>query len=294
MPAASPAQVAFALDRLEPQAGRLIVTGRWSGVRGLRFMRPTLIVDGRNLLATLEHKPWAPVDGAPWTAAFPWDGGPVDTERVALSVAPRVTVPLAGGELPPEAPGGALAEALDVEQGRARRLETEVAFLRERLSAVTEELGGRERHDDALRAARDAAARAEQDRDALRTALQRAEQDRDTLAAALQRAERERDQLPDVQALREARDRSAADLQAAQAAREELAAAHLEAVAARDDAVEALREAAAQRDALAVRLERALAERDAARAEPRRPAPEPVPLPAPGDEQPLGVRHVIP
>ena len=59
--------VAFELDRIE-MAGedRLEVNGRWFGVRGRRFIRPslTLVADEehRRLLADLDHKPWAADD----------------------------------------------------------------------------------------------------------------------------------------------------------------------------------------------------------------------------------------
>lgn len=106
-PAAQPTvttdEIFFDLDRFELEYGeRLILRGRWFGVRGRRFVRPTLTlsVDGERLraLADLEHKPWEAEDGASWEASFPWSrGGEVtDTE---LSVAPDITL-----ELPP--PGG--------------------------------------------------------------------------------------------------------------------------------------------------------------------------------------------
>src|SRR5436190_17157391 len=70
--------VAFELDRIE-MAGedRLEVNGRWFGVRGRRFIRPslTLVADEqqRRLLADLDHKPWAAEEGEPWMATFPFD-----------------------------------------------------------------------------------------------------------------------------------------------------------------------------------------------------------------------------
>ena len=77
--------VAFELDRIELAGGdRLEVNGRWFGVRGRRFIRPslTLVADEeqRRLLADLDHKPWAAEDGQPWQATFPYDraGRPVD------------------------------------------------------------------------------------------------------------------------------------------------------------------------------------------------------------------------
>ena len=63
-PADPLADLAFEVERFEwTSDDRLLVTGRWFGVRGRRFMRPTLHlrVDGRRrrLIAVLDHKPWA-------------------------------------------------------------------------------------------------------------------------------------------------------------------------------------------------------------------------------------------
>src|SRR4051794_10108554 len=98
--------VAFEVDRFAWTASdRIEVTGRWFGLRGHRFMRPSLIVeageDRRRLLALLEHKPWAANDGEPWIAAFAWAGDPVAMTFAELSVAPSVAVELP----PPPAPG---------------------------------------------------------------------------------------------------------------------------------------------------------------------------------------------
>lgn len=98
---APPTEVNFELERLAIEGDELVVSGFWTNVRGMRFVRPTLLSDDRRILATLEHKPWAPSDDAPWTAAFPWTGGgAVDAGSLALAVAPRVIVQLgetAGG-----------------------------------------------------------------------------------------------------------------------------------------------------------------------------------------------------
>ena len=71
--------VAFAVERFEwTSRERIELVGRWSGLRGHRFLRPTLDVqvDGerRRMLADLEHKPWAPENGQDWVAAFKWTG----------------------------------------------------------------------------------------------------------------------------------------------------------------------------------------------------------------------------
>ena len=71
----------FEVERFEWAADdRLEVEGRWFGLRGRRFVRPTLEleIDGepRRLLALMEHKPWQALDGEEWVAAFQWDGEP--------------------------------------------------------------------------------------------------------------------------------------------------------------------------------------------------------------------------
>src|SRR4051794_5972777 len=90
----------FALSRVEAVGDdRLEVEGTWSDVRGVRFVRPALVLGGgqRTLLATLDHKPWPAEDGRLWTAAFPWSGGePPDVASLELAVAPSIVVPLGG------------------------------------------------------------------------------------------------------------------------------------------------------------------------------------------------------
>jgi len=98
------AGVSFELEGLDLEGDELVVTGHWSGVRGLRFVRPMLVADDRRILATLEHKPWAPSLDRAWIAAFPWDGAEVDVRTLTLAVAPQVTVSLSGAPLDPPAP----------------------------------------------------------------------------------------------------------------------------------------------------------------------------------------------
>jgi len=99
--------VSFEVERFEwVDADRLEVTGRWYGLRGHRFVRPVLVVQAgdeqRRMLAVLEHKPWAADDGEEWTAAFPWEGSPVELTSAELAVAPSLAV-----DLPvPQVPGG--------------------------------------------------------------------------------------------------------------------------------------------------------------------------------------------
>ncbi len=94
------APASFEVERFELADDACIeVSGRWSGVRGRRFMRPTLtaVAGGREqrLLAVLDHKPWIAEEGEIWQAAFPCSTDPSTLLDVELTVAPDVTVPLA-------------------------------------------------------------------------------------------------------------------------------------------------------------------------------------------------------
>lgn len=189
------AGVTFELQQLELEGDTLIISGFWSGVRGLRFVRPTLLLDDRRILATLEHKPWAPSDDAPWIAAFPWDGDDVDADGLALAVGSNVTVSLGGTAVTLSEP----AETSDLEL---------VAIARER-----DDL--RRRLNDARQLATERERRAERDRDrvleqlaeaveareaAVRTRArmelghEQAERAREDAEAALVKAKRERDE----------------------------------------------------------------------------------------------------
>jgi len=108
-PAAGSGAISFALDALkQDDDGRVELTGRWYGVRGRRFVRPSLTLAlksggiERRALADLAHKPWAAEDGEPWTAAFPLGVALGDANEVELSVAPDISVPVS-----PEAIGKA-------------------------------------------------------------------------------------------------------------------------------------------------------------------------------------------
>ncbi len=94
-------RVSFELERLAfDDQRRLVVSGRWFGVRGRRFVRPTLTLtmraDGaeQRALADLEHKPWAADEGDPWLAAFPLDAELKDAAQLELAVAPDIAVEL--------------------------------------------------------------------------------------------------------------------------------------------------------------------------------------------------------
>jgi hypothetical protein len=136
---AAPPGVAFEVERVGwPSPDRVEVVGRWYGVRGRRFIRPTLAVevDGerRRMLAVLDHKPWAVEDGQDWIAAFAWEGEPTDLSGSELTVGPNVAVELL-------APG----EKRQPEKQIARRprsdvLEDELAAVRAKSQRLTREL----------------------------------------------------------------------------------------------------------------------------------------------------------
>jgi hypothetical protein len=275
------APVRFELERFEVTGDRLEISGRWFGVRGMRFVRPSLLLrspDGeRPLLALLEHKPWAAIDGAPWLAAFPWRGGEADPARARLAVAQNIVVPLAeGGDFTPD-PLETAREQLAIEAQRAARLEAEVSWLREqheRLVAERDEAAAeREAVTGELQGVRRALERVTVERDTARTQdgeraaeLDGARAERDDAQAQFQTVvdelERARAELEKV--LRE-QDEAAERREAADRAREA-------AVQERDTAIEE-RDAAARERAVAVRdrkalvheREAAIRERDAAR-----------------------------
>jgi hypothetical protein len=214
-------QVSFELERFELVGNdRLEVTGRWYGVRGRRFVRPSLTVPapdgGHRSLALLDHKPWSADDGAAWVAAFPWRRNQHDVIEVELAVAPDITVCLPGptssgapqrakrqpgltakrsarrgGERPaadsrPRAGSSRLAEkAPPVKQGAAdaRRVAAERDAAREELTTARTERD----------AAREELTTARTQRDAAREELTTAQTERDAARAELTTARTERD-----------------------------------------------------------------------------------------------------
>jgi hypothetical protein len=254
----------FALTRVEAVGDdRLEVEGTWSGVRGVRFVRPALVVRDagrdRTLLATLDHKPWPAEDGRPWKAAFPWHGDEPDVAALELAVTPSIVVPLG------ERAAGAEADRVR-EPERARPPEREREPERVAAPRAAPEVRARRITDPAD----ERLARAREERDAARAERDAALAERDRLAAALRDARREI-------AARPARDAVRAELRQ----RDEALAARDAAPAERDAAVAERDRAVRERDALrreldereqaaqgaAARRQQALDERDAARAE---------------------------
>jgi hypothetical protein len=100
--------VTFEVERFEARGhDQLVLSGRWFGLGGRRFVRPTLMLgtdgDRRSALADLEHKPWAASDGELWEATFPYERDGRQPRQIELTVAPDLTV-----MLPP--PGSAAGE----------------------------------------------------------------------------------------------------------------------------------------------------------------------------------------
>ncbi len=225
------AGVTFELERLELDGDRLVVSGHWSGVRGLRFVRPMLLDRRRRILATLEHKPWEPSLDRAWVAAFPWEGDVVDVDALTLAVAPQVTVALADAAAPQPAVPAArapIAPGPASQPPREPRLTTRITEDRDSAGddAGTALAAAVEARESAVRAW----ARSQ-------TACDEAVRARAATEAELAHARRERDAAVAA--------RDAAGLRLAETA------ARLDAVVAeRDEAVAELAEAIAERDEL--------------------------------------------
>lgn len=264
-PPAARAGVTFELERVEHEDDTLVVSGHWSGLRGMRFMRPTLVVGDRQVLATLEHKPWAPRNDRAWIAAFPWTGSPPDVSDLELAVAPSISVALGQPSDQPVlalVPGAAKAKAKAApapapapreeygagtnDRMRLRVVERELedALLeREALRRELEET--RRERDEALeRAEATSVERAEVEASLRRErrVADAAGETRDELLRARAAAERDRDL---VQAQR---DEALQDREAAVRTRTRMELARDEAVEARAAAEAALDHAQAERD----------------------------------------------
>ena len=234
--AAAPPGVSFEVDRFAWTDGRLEVSGRWYGIRGRRFLRPTLDVevDGspRRMLAVLEHKPWAADDGEEWVAAFDWSGDPVALAVAELAVAPELAVvlpPPSGGPAKKARSAKAARERLEAAPPRAQALEAELTEARAEISSLRDRLAAEQK------AWLERVAEVEALRDESAAAMSAAEAERDEVAAARDAAIAERDNLVS------ARDAAVAEREAARAERDS-------AVAARDAALADAAKATAERD----------------------------------------------
>lgn len=290
----------FELDRLEHDDGRLVVRGWWLGVRGVRFVRPALVVDGRQVLATLDHKPWIAAEDGSWIAAFPWTRD-LDVAGVTLVVAPSVAVPLDRDAEPPALELVPAAPVTVVEEVRDP-LRDELADIERRLDAAHAEL--REARDHA--AERDARCRELEGvvaRERRAAGAARDADDEFVRAHALAVLDRERaleqhaEAVADREAAVRARKRMERQRDEALAQRAEAQARRDEALAERDDVRRRYDELLLAHAAVDARLKRALAEgartRQLASVEPAaRPPAEPSPRAGDPDEEPLGVRTI--
>ncbi|HEY1540119.1 MAG TPA: hypothetical protein VGF63_12030 [Solirubrobacteraceae bacterium] len=237
-PGVDHAGASFELDRLELQDGLLVVSGSWFGLRGLRFVRPAIVVDGRRVLARIEDKPWPIGEDGRWTAAFPWHGSEdIDASRATLVVAPSVEVVLerdengspaghAAGDRSPAGEIARLVRALDVARGELTDA-CAATELHEARSRELEHVVGRERR---------AADEAETARDDLVRAHAIAVQDRDRAVARCEEAVVDREAAMRAhRRMQEQRDEAIEQSESAAARREEALAQRDEARMARDE-----------------------------------------------------------
>jgi hypothetical protein len=257
-------EIAFELESFELKGDdRVEISGRWLGVRGRRFIRPTLTVvtDGRGsrALADLEHKPWAPEEGKLWTAAFSCAIEGATSLEAELNVAPDITITL-------PAPGGAAATG--GKRVKRERPGREPGAQRDRLERPSAPRRGGAMPSQESTARREIAA--------IRTALleaiadkERAEQEADAeqqrLQAQLAASETEQARLrARVEELSAELDRAVSARQSAIAARDQALAASERSASERDTAVRANGEAVAARNAALESRDTAIAMREQA------------------------------
>jgi hypothetical protein len=278
--------VGFELERLERVGERLELSGRWFGVRGRRFFRPTLTVahggERVRALADLEHKPWAAEEGEAWTAAFPWRDDPpwVGGAQAQLSVAPDIAVALPdklpAGRRTPErlrplaadqiVDGGPWRAGAGAAEAPKRRRPSELEKTREQLRTA----------EQALDTAREELGGLREELEASRSSAQATDS---VVRAARDEVVGTRAELAEAETALTARDREMAELRRLLAAAER---ERDEALAGRD-AITAERERAdAERDAVSAERDAVAAERDAVAARAQEaPAPPPGDRPAP-------------
>jgi hypothetical protein len=206
--------------------GRVEISGRWFGVRGRRFVRPTLTLtfspDGaeRRWLADLAHKPWAAEDGEPWIAAFAVDVALDSASAIELSVAPDIEITL-------QPPGGAGAPGESSVAGQARSPLAKQSSPPRRPSARAQDL---ERLTARLASAQDAIERERERRATVEQALEGQRSQTRKLSAELGHARAELDLASTVQREGEAvsaeLESTRRELRALQRRHQELASEH--------------------------------------------------------------------
>lgn len=273
-------RVAFELERFAMTGDdRCVVEGSWFGVRGRRFMRPslTVVVEGAEtrFLADLADKPWAAEDGEPWRASFPVALDVSDMGEAELTVAPDLTIALQGSPEPGRRgkprPSGARARSTTSRarrdaaprpkqrqpDRRLERVEAEKAQLAARLDELLDQLSQVAHERDEASAKRDRLMAEQDQRTAELDALQ---QERDEIAAELEAARSARGEAVKASdAARGGRARALEDGAAAIAARRRAESERDAAIAARDRAI-------AERDGALSLRDHAVTERDAAEA----------------------------
>jgi hypothetical protein len=265
-PAPALPSVTFEVERFEWSSDdRLEVVGRWFGLRGHRFLRPTLDVEvrgeRRRMLAVLEHKPWAAEEGEEWVAAFAWTGqrAPLDDAELTVSPDLAVQLPLPDADEAAAEPLVASAERLPARRPRTAVLEGELAAALAEVQRRDEELAQlRDTHSEMTRELRERVRTAQDKAKQLETELEKV---RERMTAAEQEVEGDRraaeeERRRQLDAMREERDAATADRNRAEAEAEA-------ARADRDDASRRATAAEAERDALVEARDRAREERNA-------------------------------
>ena len=286
-PTGSASGVAFELDKIEAGSDRLEVNGRWFGVRGRRFIRPSLTLlaeeDRRRLLADLDHKPWAAEDGEPWKASFPYEQQDEQWIEAELNVAPDITVslPLPGSRHASRRRSGGGKEAVPSRQTRApsaelvkarreiHRLQRELQRREAEIGELSNELARRGAKLEEVSGARDAAREAQESAAEERARLMRARgealQLRDAAAAERDEAAQAREESVRLRdAALAARDEALAERRAAIDERDEMSAKLAGALASQEGALAERDDSAAKRDALIAERDGALRARDEA------------------------------
>jgi hypothetical protein len=302
----APGTVSFELEQFERTDGRLELRGRWYGVRGVRFVRPTLrlrsATGSSRALADLEHKPWIPDDGEPWAAAFPCDED-VEVLDAELAVTSGIVIPLpapgadhgdagpiavlpqrertraksgnGSGETAaaPRPPAGSAPPTTREASPKARKARRrEPHGMPGELAALREETERLRAEPVRLQGELD---ESEQLRKHVEGELQRLKLDsdgamarRDAAVGRFEDAAAERDAAVEARdAAVTERDQAHAKLQATAAERDRLAAERDRVLAERDAAIAGREQATAERDRAIAERDRAIAERDRARAQ---------------------------
>jgi tetratricopeptide (TPR) repeat protein len=268
--------VTFEVERFEPRGrDQLALSGRWFGLRGRRFVRPTLTLgtggDTRRSLADLEHKPWAAEDGELWEATFPYQAEGGRPRHIELTVAPDITVAL------PLPGSGASEQQIKARPRRDDLLDNLRGARRDGRPAPGSRNGSdpsrgarsATRREDGLEAQREAprvpdapvTAPEPGDADAMALRLSRAQKEIEGLRAELARHDGAK--VEAAQAMTR-RDAAVGRLTEALSQRDKAARAYERAVRARDQAAHELDRMRKERDRMAKERDQALRDRDRA------------------------------